>query len=204
MHVCICSNLSIYFACNKNLALPSFWTHLLGNPFHCEWLHIMGNTCTIDLTQMVLIASAFCGMMWLLQYGSWSQLLLTPWLSTTLPPVFTQLYCICSVEVVCSALLSHKALSVRHWLWLLKSCSGREDGEEEDTESSMHSLLSLPDTLQSSCSGDYDLWRSLHVVRTWGGSLASAGRERESEHSPLSLVLLLHTYLSSSYFNFCL
>lgn len=28
------------------------------------------------------------------------------------------------------------------------------------------SLLSLPDTLPSSCSGDYDLWRSLHVVRT--------------------------------------
>lgn len=32
---------------------------------------------------------------------------------------------------------------------------------------------------QSSCSMGYYLWRSLHVVRTWAGSLTSVGRDGE-------------------------
>lgn len=52
------------------------------------------------------------------------------------------------------------------------------------------SLLSLPDTLQSSCSGDYDLWRSLLACKNLSRITRFLQEERGREHSPLSLVLL--------------
>lgn len=65
-----------------------------------------------------------------------------------------------------------------------------------DREQYAQSLLSLPDTPQSSCRGDYDLWRSLHVVRTWIGSLVCAGRESEGERAVSSVPAASLTHLS--------
>lgn len=61
-------------------------------------------------------------------------------------------------------------------------------------------LQSPSGTLQPSCSMDYYLWKSLHVVRTWAESLSSSGAD--GERALFSVPIAPLTHLSQFLYQF--
>lgn len=90
----------------------------------------------------------------------------------------TQNSAVFAVEVVCSALSTQKTLSL--FYCSRDSCKAiveKTMEKKKKRQSAVCIVFCHSDTLQSPCSGGYDLWTRLHVVRTWAGSLTSPRRE---------------------------
>lgn len=80
---------------------------------------------------------------------------------------YTQNSAVFAVEVVCSALSTQKTLSL--FYCSCDSCKAiveKTMEKKKKRQSAVCIVFCHSDTLQSPCSEGYDLWTSLHVVRT--------------------------------------
>lgn len=92
-------------------------------------------------------------------------------------------------------------LAVPTLLYLYHCCWATLERKDEENKKGECTLCTgSTGTLQPSCSGDYYLWKSLHVVRTWAVSLSSSGAD--GERALFSVPVAALTHLSQFLYQF--